>query len=333
MAVRLRTTASVLAFMLMLAVILPRPALAQESSMDAAAADEAKVSAAAPGTRVVTVEVQVKVENRSTDPTEDVVVTLPPAILDKAGTQEVLGVDFGTKPAATRTTTAGTEATYKFARVAPGESHLITQTYTIALAENAAPIIEKTIDPRYLSPEPGIESDNTVISAKATEVTKGLKTADAKAEALVRFVSRYLTYDLTSNSRNRGALAGFTTRSGVCSEYAGLFVAMSRAAGVPARLVYGWARSSGLNGALDYKNRHVWAEYYSGEHGWIQVDPTFAIVLPDDQVMYFDGFNHVAQDRIQTATSSSYSGLGWLAVLTSYRLDQPVSQLASSATN
>lgn len=271
-----------------------------------------------------------RVQNVSPDAARNLVLVLPPVVMDRAGTQRVLSVKFVTEPTSTRAVPAGIEATYRIADVVPGQTLTIEQVYRVELTAGASLETEKAegtdvdvnaVDPKFLAPEPWVESDHPLIRAEAERVTAGLEEADRKAEAITRYVSRRLTYNLSSKSRNRGALAGLTTGDGVCSEYAGLFVAMSRASGVPARLVYGWARDTGLNGALNNQNRHVWAEYYDGER-WVQVDPTFAIALPLDRVMEFDGLNHVAQDWKQTSFTTGYSGRGILSVVPAFALNE-----------
>ena len=216
------------------------PAIAE--GLDQAAA----VSNQKQETRMVEVIARMRVQNASADAARNLVLVLPPVVMDQAGTQRVHSVSFVTEPSSTRDVAAGIEATYRVANVAPGQVITIEQIYQVELMAEANLMTEETdgaitvvegIDPRYLQPEPGIESDQQVIRAEAARVTSDLEGADAKAEAIVRYVSRKLTYNLNSGSRNRGALAGLTTGDGVCSEYAGLFVAMSRASGVPARLV------------------------------------------------------------------------------------------------
>jgi transglutaminase-like putative cysteine protease len=57
------------------------------------------------------------------------------------------------------------------------------------------------------------------------------------------------------------------TRRGDCNEYATLYVALARAAGLPSRTVSGLVY---LNGRFYY---HAWAEVYLDD--WVAVDPTF----------------------------------------------------------
>jgi hypothetical protein len=65
---------------------------------------------------------------------------------------------------------------------------------------------------------------------------------------------------------------------GHCELYAGAFVLISRYAGVPARLVTGYAGGD-WNGYESYfmvrnRNAHAWVEVFDADNGWIRVDPT-----------------------------------------------------------
>lgn len=265
-------------------------------------------------TRTVTVSVLIRVENRSQELSRNLMVVVPPMVQSEAGTQRVLAAEMVTAPASTRETPVGLEATYRYAQVEPGATFTIEQRYTVELSDTPVVMLEEeAVAGQLTSPAAGIESDDVAIRAQAESVTDGLTDPDAKAEAIMRYVVNHLSYDLKSPSRNQGALSALTSGSGVCTEYAGLFVAMARASGVPARMVYGWAGAN-LNGELNGTNRHAWAEYYSPERGWVPVDPTFAEALPADKIMYFDGINHIAQDYRQTNPSSSYSGRGILSI-------------------
>lgn len=76
----------------------------------------------------------------------------------------------------------------------------------------------------------------------------------------------------------------FNTRAGFCEHYAGAFVYLMRAAGVPARVVTGY-QGGAPNPLGDYfivrqSDAHAWAEVWLAGRGWVRVDPT-AAVSPD----------------------------------------------------
>jgi hypothetical protein len=70
------------------------------------------------------------------------------------------------------------------------------------------------------------------------------------------------------------ALEVLHTRQGDCNEHTALYVALARAAGIPARIAAGVVFSDriGATGAFYY---HAWPEIYLGSAGWVPVDPTF----------------------------------------------------------
>jgi|WetSurMetagenome_2_1015567.scaffolds.fasta_scaffold00294_4 protein-glutamine gamma-glutamyltransferase len=94
----------------------------------------------------------------------------------------------------------------------------------------------------------------------------------------------------------------FTTRKGFCEHYAGSFVFLMRAAGLPARVVTGYqgGEYNELGGyyVLRQYDAHAWAEVWLQDRGWVRVDPTAAIspariqsglnaALPDNATLPF----------------------------------------------
>ena len=109
---------------------------------------------------------------------------------------------------------------------------------------------------------------------------KNLKTA----KGIYDFVSTKLKYDyerVKPNVERLGAVNALNNpNSAICMEFTDLFIALARAAGIPAREVNGFAYTENpkiqplslVNDVL-----HAWPEYYDYEKGvWIPVDPTWA---------------------------------------------------------
>ena len=123
----------------------------------------------------------------------------------------------------------------------------------------------------HLSPEPFIESDDPDIRTAAEVAVRGVVGTRARAEALTRFVSSTVQKKPTVSLPS--AREVLRTRIGDCNEHTALFVAMSRAIGIPARIVVGLAF---VRGAFYY---HAWPEIYIVESAargfWLPVDPTF----------------------------------------------------------
>lgn len=70
----------------------------------------------------------------------------------------------------------------------------------------------------------------------------------------------------------------FDTRRGFCEHYAGSFVVLMRAAGIPARVVAGYqgGELNLIDGTLEVRqyDAHAWAEIWVAGRGWVEVDPT-----------------------------------------------------------
>jgi transglutaminase-like putative cysteine protease len=94
----------------------------------------------------------------------------------------------------------------------------------------------------------------------------------------------------------------FTTKKGFCEHYAGSFVVLMRAAGIPARVVTGYqgGEFNELGGyyILRQYDAHAWAEVWLQDRGWVRIDPTAAIsperiqsglnaALPDNAALPF----------------------------------------------
>jgi transglutaminase-like putative cysteine protease len=74
----------------------------------------------------------------------------------------------------------------------------------------------------------------------------------------------------------------FDSKKGFCEHYAGSFVYLMRAAGVPARVVTGY-QGGEFNKLGEYMivrqtDAHAWAEVWMNGQGWVRVDPTAAVM-------------------------------------------------------
>jgi transglutaminase-like putative cysteine protease len=112
----------------------------------------------------------------------------------------------------------------------------------------------------------------------------------------------------------------FDSRSGFCSHYAGAFVFLMRAAGLPARIVAGYqgGEINPLGGYLlvHQFDAHAWAEVWLPGQGWVRADPT-AFVAPErveqgiEQALAGDG--SFLENSLFSALR--YRHLAWLSQL------------------
>ncbi|MCG2577813.1 DUF3488 and transglutaminase-like domain-containing protein [Dechloromonas sp. XY25] len=101
-------------------------------------------------------------------------------------------------------------------------------------------------------------------------------------KALALFAAEF-TYTLQPPLLGDNGIDEFLFRSkrGFCEHYAGAFVFLMRAAGIPARVVSGY--QGGEFNPLDaylvvrQSDAHAWAEVWLDGQGWVRVDPTAAV--------------------------------------------------------
>lgn len=124
---------------------------------------------------------------------------------------------------------------------------------------------------RYLLPETLIESDDPEIVEQARRIVGGATDARTRAERLVREVNAMLDKKPTVSLPS--AKEVLRTKVGDCNEHTALYVALARAAGLPARINVGLAM---VRGAFYY---HAWPEVWIDDGPsrgyWLPVDPTF----------------------------------------------------------
>ncbi len=151
--------------------------------------------------------------------------------------------------------------------------------------------MEYDVDNIYLKPSQKIESDNPLIISKANEITYNIQGDYNKAKAIFEYVNLNLTYDTSSQFRNKGALSALKTKRGVCEEYATLFVAFCRASNIPARAITGFMAEGMEVGdeVLSNSIYHAWAEVYLQGYGWIPMELTAEKMVNGVKVVFNEG--------------------------------------------
>ena len=105
----------------------------------------------------------------------------------------------------------------------------------------------------------------------------------AIAQRAMRLFHDSFAYTLATPLAGRNAVDEFLfdTREGFCEHFASSFVVLMRAAGVPARVVTGYAGGyrNPIGGYWLVRNSdaHAWAEIWLAGRGWVRMDPTAAV--------------------------------------------------------
>lgn len=138
---------------------------------------------------------------------------------------------------------------------------------------------------RYLEPTAMCQSDDETLAGEAAKLAKGKSDALAVARAIMRFADKHLD-DGSGSTGSASAKQAYDEEAGDCTEHAALFVALARAAGLPARNVGGFVYACSPRGTVAIFGYHAWAEVWLGE--WIPVDPTVNELGTSARYVFFD---------------------------------------------
>jgi transglutaminase-like putative cysteine protease len=163
-------------------------------------------------------------------------------------------------------------------------SRVATKNYVIDLSVHGkAPKADRAELEHFRRPTKMLPTDG-IVKATADEITRGANTDFQKAYAIYQWIVENTFRD----PKTRGCGVGnirFMLESkdlgGKCADLNALYVGLARAAGLPARDVYGIRiaksdlgfKSLGTSSENITKAQHCRAEVYIGDYGWIPVDP------------------------------------------------------------
>lgn len=135
-----------------------------------------------------------------------------------------------------------------------------------------------------------------------------------RARAVYDYIIEHFERDPKIVGCGTGNVARFLdARKGKCADFSSTFVALARAALVPAREVYGLRLSAEPRADIsdDY---HCWAEFYLSGIGWVPVDPSDVVKFAQSQALPLDDpavnerreyyFGSVDERRLRLGTGS-----------------------------
>ncbi len=205
--------------------------------------------------------------------------------------------------------------------------------------------IPEDVRENYTGSEVFWEVDDPVIQEKAVQLTDSGASVISNLNSIYDYVVAHLSYDkerLAGAFERLGAKKALERRNNaLCTEYADLFIALARAAGIPARLVEGYAHSAVVVDTPQVEDAlHAWVEVYvpqesSTSHpsrkatggtpslddslsggrrppearqseGWIQIDPTWGSTTGGSDYFSFLDLSHVTFVRKGYSSTEPY---------------------------
>ncbi|MBU3155513.1 transglutaminase domain-containing protein [Clostridium estertheticum] len=166
--------------------------------------------------------------------------------------------------------------------------NIVNNSFTIVVKDPSSPASESNVQNNKhkgiiyyngITLDQGVKS-NDEINKFAINLAQGKNGTRDKAKAIYNWVGSKIVYSDEKANRvlnndtqmTSGAIPTFNSKSGICFDYACLYVAMCRANNIKVRIITG----QGFNGSNWVS--HAWNQVYiAGENKWINVDPTFLI--------------------------------------------------------
>jgi len=225
-------------------------------------------------------------------PSGATLVWLPAALIRDTAYQKTLANDFSADGGAAEIVQRKADSLgIVSANFPAGVKPVLTLTSRISTKNNAvdlsmpgkAPKADRAELESFLRPSKLIPTDG-IVKAQAAVITKGAATVVEKARAIYEWI----VDNTFRNPKTRGCGVGdirFMLESkdlgGKCADLNALYVGFARAAGLPARDVYGIRvarselgyKSLGPSTEIVTKAQHCRAEVYLNGYGWVPVDP------------------------------------------------------------
>ena len=163
-------------------------------------------------------------------------------------------------------------------------SRVATKDYAVDLSAAEKGPKASRADLEYFTRATQLLPTDGIVKDTAIQITSGAHTDTEKARAIYEWI----VDNTARNPKTRGCGLGdirFMLESkdltGKCADLNALYVGLARAAGLPARDVYGIRvakselgyKSLGASSEKITKAQHCRAEVYLEEHGWVPVDP------------------------------------------------------------
>lgn len=281
------------------------------------------------GERISSIEFIHDVMNFGPGTVRDLKVYL--AVPRDRSSQEIMEISYGAQPEEMETDRWGQKAALfrseelvpqgRFTSVMKVKAKIYGVNYNI-FPEKVGPLkdIPGKIKSRFLANDDKYRIKDPAIQSAVSEAVSGEENPYWIARNIFDYLRENLFYkrvggwDIAPTILKRG--------SGSCSEYAFLYIAMCRAAGVPARYA-GAVVVRGEDASFDYVY-HRWVEVYLPNYGWIPVDPSRGDKeWPREQAL---SFGHLTNHFLITTEGGGGSEyLNWdYNSFETYRADGPV---------
>lgn len=154
------------------------------------------------------------------------------------------------------------------------EERKLTASFHVVRKEALRPELVESGEPddslkEYLG-ETEMVKTGGVVKEQADEIVKGETTYLGKTRAIYDWIIENMNRDEAVLGCGQGDVCTLLdTKAGKCTDINSVFVALCRAAGIPAREMFGIR----INADDITGNQHCWAQFYLPGTGWVYADP------------------------------------------------------------
>jgi transglutaminase-like putative cysteine protease len=131
---------------------------------------------------------------------------------------------------------------------------------------------------------------------------------EAAADLMTRIKADF-AYDPKATAVSTPLAEAFEKRGGVCQDFAHIMIAGLRGLGLPAGYVSGYIRTSPPPGQKRLEgadSSHAWVSVWCGlEFGWLDLDPTNAVMVGDDHIVIAIGRDYADVSPIDGVITGS----------------------------
>lgn len=162
----------------------------------------------------------------------------------------------------------------------------------------------------FLGASPRV-SPNPEMTAFARARTTPDMSARAAVLAIGQALHDYMEFDAKATDVDTPPTDAFAKRRGVCQDFSHIMIACLRGLGIPAGYVSGFLRTVAPPGQKRLEGAdamHAWVRAWCGaEMGWIEYDPTNAIMVEDGHIIVAYGRDYSDVSPVR-GTMRSYGG-------------------------
>lgn len=158
---------------------------------------------------------------------------------------------------------------------------------SIRFLKHAGPLVllpqKDPVPDMWIKPSQYIDSDHPDIIQQANLLTNTIEGTLNRARGIQLFVADDIEYKVFKDCGLVPASETLHNHYGTCINYSRLFVALCRAAGIPARSVWGC-----IYDGYGFKSHHNWAEFLDDDGKWHALDFSFTTAFDLNDIRYLD---------------------------------------------